>query len=103
MIRPVRRGADRPRRGPVGGRPAHLLYSMGNENMWVQHYPIPGMTEAVWSVFDSGGTLLGEIAAPLGFEPHHIGDDFLLGTWRDELDVEYVQLYVLHKEMGAGG
>ena len=60
--------------------------------------PIPGATIALRSVFDSIGTLLGEVEAPLGFEPYHIGDDFLLGTWRDELDVEYVRLYSLHKK-----
>ncbi len=78
--------------------PAYVLLRVDDgSNMWVQQYPIPGATIALWSVFDSTGTLLGEVEAPLGFEPYHIGDDFLLGTWHDELDVEYVRLYALRK------
>ena len=34
---------------------------------------------------------------PLRFSPMHIANDFVLGRWRDELDVEYVQLYKLAK------
>ena len=32
---------------------------------------------------------------PAGFRPHEIGLDYLLGVWKDELGVEYVQLYDL--------
>ena len=78
--------------------PAYLHVRVDdNRNMWVQEYPIPGAAVAVWSVFDSTGTLIGEVEAPLGFEPYHIGDDFLLGTWSDELDVEYVMMYGLRR------
>ena len=31
------------------------------------------------------------------FEPCDIGQDCVLGVWRDELDGEYVQLYTLIK------
>lgn len=65
---------------------------------YLQRYPTPDATAALWSVFDATGTLRGEVEAPLGLEPYHIGDDFLLGTWRDELDVEFVRLYVLQKQ-----
>lgn len=78
--------------------PAYLHLRVDDaRNMWVQEFPVPGTTSAVWSVFDSTGVLLGEVEAPLRFEPYHIGDDFLLGMWRDELDVEYVRLYELNK------
>ena len=74
----------------------HLLVD-GDRNMWIQEYPIPGAAAAAWSVFDSSGTLLGEVEAPLGFEPYHIGNEFVLGKWTDELDVEYVRMYMLRK------
>jgi len=78
--------------------PAYLhMHVDDGRNMWVQRYPVPGATSATWSVFDSAGTLLGELDAPLGFEPYQIGDDFLLGKWRDEMDVEYVRMYELRK------
>lgn len=68
-----------------------------NRHMWVQEYPFPESADATWSVFDSTGTLLGELNAPLGFEPYHIGDDFVLGKWSDELDIEYVRVYALKR------
>ncbi len=68
-----------------------------NLNVWVQEYVMPGVGGAAWSVFDSTGVLLGQINVPLLFEPYHIGTDFMLGEWRDDLDIEYVQLYELVK------
>ena len=41
--------------------------------------------------------MLGTMAFPINFVPRHIGDDFVLGSWRDEVDVEHVQLYELIK------
>ncbi len=78
--------------------PAYLHILVDDDhNLWIQEYPIPGATTAKWSVFDSTGTLLGALDAPLGFEPYHIGDDFVLGKWSDELDVEVVKMYGLKR------
>ncbi len=41
--------------------------------------------------------MLGKVVFPVVFEPMHIGDDFVLGEWRDEFDVEHVRLYRLIK------
>ncbi len=66
-------------------------------NLWVGNY-VPGTrAPTTWTVFDSGGRMLGTIANPRGFVPDHIGQSFLLGRWRDELDVEHVRLYLLSK------
>ena len=50
-----------------------------------------------WSVFDPEGRLLGTVVTPEDFAPKHIGDDFVLGVWKDEVDVERVRLYPLEK------
>lgn len=35
----------------------------------------------------------GRLHLPPRFEPHEVGDDWVLGTLRDELGVERVRLY----------
>lgn len=54
-------------------------------------------TPRTWSVLDSAGAWLGDVATPPGFIVHQIGDTWILGVWRDELDVEHVQLYEIIK------
>lgn len=64
-------------------------------NLWVGDYVPATRSPTTWTVFDSSGRMLGTIANPQGFVPDQIGQDFLLGRWRDELDVEHVRLYSL--------
>ena len=67
-------------------------------NLWVLEYRVPGSDRLPrWSVFDSGGILLGDVEYPVGFVPLDIGRDYVLGMWRDADDVEHVQLYDLIK------
>lgn len=68
------------------------------QNVWVRDYVPPGdTTAAAWLVFDREGALRARLQAPRGFEPTHIGDDFMLGIWKDENGVEHVQLYTITK------
>ncbi len=66
-------------------------------NVWVAEYFLPGETRNARTVFGSDGIWLGSLELPPRFTPHHIGRDFVLGVWRDELDVESVRLYELVK------
>ena len=67
-------------------------------NLWVLEYRVPGSDRLPrWSVFDSGGILLGDVEYPVGFVPLDIGSDYVLGVWRNADDVEHVQLYDLIK------
>jgi hypothetical protein len=66
-------------------------------NLWVREYQLPGDSEPGWTVFSSDGSMLGTVVTPYRFTVHEIGHDYVLGRWRDEEDVEYVQLYELHK------
>jgi hypothetical protein len=66
-------------------------------NLWIQEFNPDEDAESVWSVFTSGGQLLGPVTLAPGLEVNQIGDDFVLGMWHDEFDVEHVLLYGLIK------
>ena len=50
-----------------------------------------------WAVLDPDGHYLGEVETPRDFVVHGIGDDWIIGVWRDELDIPYVRQYPLIK------
>ncbi len=66
-------------------------------NLWVLEIDPFGDSPPRWSIFNPEGFLFGTLVFPRSFRPTDIGDDYVLGVWRDELDVEYVQLYTLIK------
>ena len=66
-------------------------------NVWGLEYNRPGDHQRRWTVFDSEGVLLGTVPFPIGFDPLHIGDDFVLGWRLGELDEISVELYGLEK------
>ena len=69
-------------------------------NIWVSRYSVlPGA--GVWDVFDADGQLLGELQLPPRFNPRQISGSWLVGTSRDELEVERVQVHALRK--GSAG
>jgi hypothetical protein len=53
--------------------------------------------EWTWDVFDPQGRWLTTVTLPAAFRAHDIGEDYILGVWRDELDVEYVRMYSLDR------
>jgi hypothetical protein len=46
-----------------------------------------------WDVFGADGAFLGRVQLPSGFTPHEVMGGRMVGIWRDELDVEYVQVW----------
>lgn len=70
-------------------------------NLWVSEYVErrSGLSPdaSTWTVFDPQGRMLGNVEIPAGGAVHEIGDDYLLGVWRDDLDVEQVRSYDLIK------
>ena len=66
--------------------------------LWAIDYAPPWVDSVSALVFSIEGHLLGSVALPTGFEIHEIGPDYLLGIWRDELDVEYIRVYSLERE-----
>ncbi len=64
-------------------------------NLWVRDLSGRGDPNSWWSVFAADGSYVGSVEMPAGLGIFEIGEDYLLGLRRDELDVEYVELYEL--------
>jgi hypothetical protein len=71
-------------------------------NLWAAEYLVLEETP-LWQVFDPQGRWLGSVAMPPGGWISEIGKDYVLGTWRDDLGVERVRMYGLHKPAGERG
>jgi hypothetical protein len=69
----------------------------GEGNLWVPAYALPWEEASAWDVFSPEGEWLGPVSMPPRFTPWQIGRDFVIGSWMDELDVEYVLVYELVK------
>jgi hypothetical protein len=50
-----------------------------------------------WEVFSAQGEWLGSVISPRRFAVFEIGDDYVLGVFRDDVDVEHVQVLRLHR------
>ena len=75
------------------------LDSLGH--LWVQRPRIPGTSSLTFDVFDPSGHFRGEVQIPYGLRPHPtpvIGEDYFMGVWADELDIETVRIYPLDRE-----
>jgi hypothetical protein len=48
-------------------------------------------------VYGSDGRMRGALELPADFTVSEIGADYVLGIWRDELDVQHVRLYRIVK------
>ncbi len=68
------------------------------DNLWVEEYLTPGATERGWSIYSKDGRAIGRLRAPVNFEILETGLEYVLGVWRDELNVDYVRLYSLVKK-----
>lgn len=78
--------------------PAYSTIRIDNVgNLWVQEYSLPGDDRVRWTVFDRHGLLLGTVGFPERFQALDIGEDYVLGVWRDDMDLEHVRLYDLKK------
>jgi hypothetical protein len=66
--------------------------------VWLQYYQ-PFRDEEVtrWTVVDPTGVWLGDVVMPQRFSVHQVGEDFVIGTWRDDLGVEFIRRYTIQK------
>jgi hypothetical protein len=71
-------------------------------SVWVERW---GLFEGsgVWEVFTDDGTLLGSVALPEALRPFEIGSDYVLGVWRDELEVEHLRIHRLQRSASNEG
>jgi hypothetical protein len=67
----------------------------GDGRLWLGESSFPtfqGLPRR-WSVFADDGIWLGDVLAPEGLRVVDARGDTVLGIWRDEFDVEYVQVH----------
>jgi len=99
-------GAPERRRQVVEGlefpdqRPAYSNLLIDSEGfVWAEEFH--GLSEVdrttKWEVFSPEGAWLGPVQIPERFTMLDIGLDFVLGVFRDSLDVQHVQVLSLHR------
>ena len=64
-------------------------------HIWAADAIPPHEEEMEWRVYDGKGALLARLTLPARFEPHDIGPDYVLGGYRDELEIDFIRLYDL--------
>lgn len=65
-------------------------------NLWVREYRVPWENgPTTWRIFAPNGEALALAYLPDDLVVHEIGHEYILGMSRDELDVEYINLYEL--------
>jgi hypothetical protein len=67
-------------------------------HLWVELAPVSGAAPDPVDhlVFDPTGVLLGSVALP-PIDVLEIGDDYVMGIYRDELEIEYLQVHEIVK------
>lgn len=69
---------------------------------WLEPYaPDHESAPTDWTVLESDGTWLGTVRMPENTAVLDIGIDYVLGAWTDELDVQYLRLYVMRQPPDA--
>ena len=73
------------------------LESDPSGHLWVQEYRLPRLDGNLWTVFDAEGRVMGLVETPPDLDVFEIGEDYVLGTTLDELDVERMQVWPLDR------
>lgn len=67
-------------------------------NLWLERFSKFGDPRAPYDVFSPEGVWLGQVTLPPGRQRcFQFGEDFVLGVWKDQLEVPYVRMYSLEK------
>ncbi len=75
-------------------------------HLWLQPYYVAGADPPPFEIHAPDGAWLGSVSVPPGLQrafiqyqaPYmEIGDDYVLGVWTDDLDVQYVRMYRINK------
>jgi hypothetical protein len=72
-----------------------LIDSTGH--LWVEQFTPSWEESRTWTILSPEGEWLGDLDTPPALRITEIGTDYVLGVWRDELDVEYVRMYALDR------
>ena len=74
-------------------------YRWRTDNHWTGSGSLMTSGPGDWWVFEPDGRWLGTVRMPEGLDLSQVGEDFILGTHRDELGVERVRLYGLTRDI----
>ncbi len=66
-------------------------------DVWVREPVHPGDATARWTVLDAEGAPRAMLNVPGRFEIHDIKYPFVLGRWRDEMEVNFIRVYRLRR------
>jgi hypothetical protein len=66
-----------------------------DDRLWVAESTYWYLTARRWYVFDVDGQRIATVVLPERFRLMDAGADYVLGVWRDDLDVEHVQVFGL--------
>lgn len=75
-------------------------------HLWAAPYYVAGAEPPPFEIHAPDGTWLGSVSLPPGLQrafiqyqaPYmEIGEDYVLGVWTDDLDVQYVRMYRINK------
>ncbi len=86
---------------PDTSLPLRFLRVTPRGRIWVMQRRPPSDSALAVEVYGLDGRHLARVELPPRFELHEIGEDYVLGRYRDELDVNYVRLYALEKPPGS--
>ena len=76
--------------------PAHgAIYADKLGFLWIEEYRFPGDDARLTTIFDPEGRMVESLVLPSGLRIEEIGEDYILGVYRDELGVEYLRSYPL--------
>lgn len=69
----------------------------GNERLWVgsSEWPEQQAASRVWSIFETNGAWLGDVAAPAQLRIVDSRDDLVLGIWQEDGEAPYVHVHRL--------
>jgi len=70
--------------------------------LWVEDYRADSEEPRVWTVFNPDGAVLGTVTVPHGLAVYEIGEDWILGVTRDDLDIPYVVVHSLERGDSEG-
>ena len=81
--------------------PPRFLKVTRQGRIWAAGSFPPSPEPLAWTVYDLAGRVVATVETPPRFEPHEIGSGFVLGRYRDELDLNYIRGYRLEKPEGS--
>lgn len=66
-------------------------------HLWARKYQPSWEDPQVWYTFTPDGRWLGDVTVPPTLAITDIGEEYILGIWRNEMEVEYVRMYSLNR------